>query len=105
PSPAFPYTSLFRSRRLDRSTLVVFVADHGEEFHEHGGFDHGRTLYQELVRVPLLVRLPSGAGGGRRVRGLARQIDVLPTVLAVLGLPVPADLPGSTLLGPGAPPR
>src|SRR5207302_11055968 len=41
---------------------------------------------------------------GRRVRGLARQIDVLPTVLAALGLPVPADLPGSTLLGPGAPP-
>src|SRR5439155_633275 len=66
-----------RARGLDRSTLVVFVADHGEEFHEHGGFDHGRTLYQELVRVPLLVRLPAGAGGGRRLRGLARQIDVL----------------------------
>jgi len=92
-----------RARGLDRSTLVVFVADHGEEFHEHGGFDHGRTLYQELVRVPLLVRLPAGASGGRRLRGLARQIDVLPTVLAVLGVERPADLPGRVLVDGGLP--
>ncbi|TML07592.1 MAG: hypothetical protein E6G38_08735, partial [Actinobacteria bacterium] len=92
-----------RARGLDRSTLVVFVADHGEEFHEHGGFDHGRTLYQELVRVPLLVRLPAGAGGGRRLRGLARQIDVLPTVLAVLGVERPAYLPGRVLVDGGLP--
>ena len=91
-----------RAHGLDRSTLVVFIADHGEEFHEHGGFDHGRTLYQELVRVPLLMRLPDGAGA-RRVRGLARQIDVLPTILALLGRQPPPDLPGRTLLD-GAPP-
>jgi len=94
-----------RARGLDRSTVVVFVADHGEEFHEHGGFDHGRTLYQELVRVPLLVRLPGAEGGGRRVRGLARQIDVLPTVLAVLGREPPADLPGRPLLDGALPPE
>jgi len=91
-----------RAHGLDRSTLVVFVADHGEEFHDHGGFDHGRTLYQELVRVPLLMRLPGGAGA-RRVRALARQIDVLPTILAVLGLEPPKDLPGSTLLEAAVP--
>lgn len=80
------------------STLVVFVADHGEEFHEHGGFEHGRTLYEEVVRVPLIVRIPGRTRAGRRVSRLVRQIDVLPTVLGALGLEVPEDLPGRPLL-------
>jgi arylsulfatase A-like enzyme len=82
--------------RLTRSTLVVFVADHGEEFREHGGLDHGRTLYQEMVHVPLIVRLPGAYDGGRRVRSLVRHIDILPTVLALLGIDPPA-LPGAPL--------
>jgi arylsulfatase A-like enzyme len=85
---------------LDGSTVIVFVADHGEEFHEHGGFDHGRTLYEEVVHVPLVVRLPGAAGGGRRVTTLARQVDLLPTLLALLGLDAPGDLPGVALLDP-----
>ena len=92
-----------RALGLDRTTLVVFVADHGEEFGEHGGLEHGRTLYGEVTRVPLLVRWPGGTGGGRRVIRLARQIDVVPTILAAVGVSAPPDLPGRSLVG-GTPP-
>ena len=81
-----------------RDTLVILVADHGEEFADHGGLEHGRTLYQELVRVPLIVRLPRAVGAGRHVAALARQVDLLPTVLALAGVPAPADLAGRPLL-------
>lgn len=76
--------------------LIVLSADHGEEFLEHGGFEHGRTLYQEQLRVPLIVRFPGGAPRGEPA-GLARQIDVMPTVLRAVGLPLPAGLHGVPL--------
>jgi len=79
-------------------TVVAFVADHGEEFLEHGGLEHGRTLYDELVRVPLLIAVPGGPEAGRRSATLARQIDLLPTLLELSGLPRPSDLPGEALL-------
>src|SRR5204862_7832765 len=75
---------------------VVFTADHGEEFLEHGGTEHTKTLYQELVRVPLVVRAPRGPGGIRE-KGAVEQIDLLPTILALTGLPAPRPLPGRDL--------
>jgi arylsulfatase A-like enzyme len=77
-------------------TIVVVVADHGEEFGDHGGIEHGTSLYQELVHVPLLVRLPGGRGA--RTRVVAQHVDLLPTLLSLVGLPVPSGLPGRVLL-------
>ncbi len=71
---------------LARRTLVVVVADHGEEFFEHGGLGHRRTLYEEVVRAPLLLRLPGVLPQGAEVRGLVSGADLLPTVLEVLGI-------------------
>jgi arylsulfatase A-like enzyme len=93
-----------RARGLWDRLLVVFVADHGEEFREHGGFEHGRTLHREVTDVPLVIRLPRGAGGGRRVTDLARHLDVAPTVLAAAGLAAPESLPGRVLVGPDGQP-
>jgi choline-sulfatase len=87
---------------LDGSTLVVVTADHGEEFGDHGGFTHGHTLYDELIHVPLLIRLPGGRRGGERDATLARQIDLLPTILAEAGVAIPSGLPGRSLLAPRA---
>jgi len=67
-------------------SVVVLLSDHGEEFEEHGGWLHGRTLFEESLRVPLILRLPKGAEGGRRVEARAGLADVLPTVLSVLGI-------------------
>jgi arylsulfatase A-like enzyme len=93
-----------RTLGLADDTAVVFVADHGEEFHEHGGFEHGKTLYREVVRVPLVVRVPGPHAPAGRVRGRARQVDVAPTILQLLGVAVPDGLDGEPLLAAdGAP--
>lgn len=83
-------------RRLLDDTIVILLADHGEEFYDHERFEHGNSLYQELVHVPLLVRLPSGASGRNTI--LAQHVDVVPTVLSLLGLPVPAGMRGRALI-------
>ena len=69
-----------------RPTLVIFVADHGEEFLDHGGWTHSRTVYEEIVRVPMLIRLTGVVAGGRRVPELVGLEDVVPTVLAAAGV-------------------
>jgi arylsulfatase A-like enzyme len=80
----------------DRS-LIVFAADHGEEFADHGGFWHGTTLYQELVRVPLIIRFPGGAGAGTVRDQPVSLLDLAPTALRAAGVNSPAGLPGRAL--------
>lgn len=67
------------------NTLVIVTADHGEEFEEHGMLSHGQSLYEEVTRVPLIVYSPKLVRPGRR-RGVAQLEDVVPTVLAILGI-------------------
>ncbi len=78
----------------DRS-VVVLVADHGEEFQDHGGWWHGTTLYDEALHVPLLFKA-AGPPAPRRA-GLARLIDVGPTLLGAAGLAVPPQFMGVDL--------
>ena len=73
--------------QLSERTLVVVFSDHGEEFFEHGGLGHRRTLYEEVTRTPLLLRLPGVLPAGAAVRGLVSGADVFPTILEVLGIP------------------
>ena len=82
----------------DESWIVV-TADHGEEFWDHGGFEHGHTLYDELVRVPLVIKPP--ASRGRPLGTVDRQvriIDVMPTLLDAFGVEAPASFLGQSLL-------
>ncbi len=88
----------FREAGLDRDANLVVTSDHGEEFMEHGGLQHGSRLYDEQLHVPLLVRLPSAAGAGRRGE-VVRLLDVVPTLLELLGLPAPEHLQGQPLPG------
>lgn len=84
---------------LDR-TAVILLADHGEELSDHGGWSHTPTLHAELLRVPMIASFPAlRAGGlqGARIPELAQQIDVVPTVLDLLGLPERPSLPGRSL--------
>jgi arylsulfatase A-like enzyme len=85
-------------RGLLDDTVVVVTSDHGEEFLDHRGVEHGRTLYDEQLRIPLVMRFPDPALRGRKVAARARQIDVVPTVLDYLGLPAPAEVRGRSLL-------
>lgn len=84
-----------RARRKGNEPVVVVAADHGEEFGDHGGRYHGSTVYEEQVRVPLVVAGPGVAP--QVVEGVAQTIDVLPTVLSALGVPRPPRLRGRDL--------
>ena len=84
--------------QLRDTTLVVCVADHGEEFWDHGGVEHGHTVYEELIRVPLMMRWPVHLPSGRRVEPIVRLTDVAPTVLALLGVPVPGGRDSESFL-------
>ncbi len=75
-----------RRRGLYEKSLIVLTADHGDGFMEHGLISHSTMPYDELVRVPLLVKLPEGRHAGRQVAGQVRLIDVLPTLLELAGL-------------------
>ncbi|MEZ5976255.1 MAG: sulfatase [Planctomycetota bacterium] len=68
-----------RELGLEDDTIVVLCGDHGEEFLDHGGFEHGHTVYDELIHVPLVMAGP-GIAGGKVVEPTVRMIDVLPTL-------------------------
>lgn len=95
-----------RERGEYDETLIVFLSDHGEEFFEHGWWRHGKTLYQEQLHVPFIVKWPSSEGAGMKVGAAAQHIDVVPTLLDYLGAPEPS-FPGRAwrpLVDRGAPP-
>ena len=85
-------------------TMIVITADHGEEFHEHGGWWHGTTLYEEQIRVPLLVKWPKGKVGAppRVTDHPVRHLDIAPTLLTLAGAPIPAGMQGKDLAVPMA---
>ena len=76
--------------------LIAVVADHGDEFLEHGGVLHGRSHYREVIRVPLIIRNPDWPRA-RRVTVPVSTIDIVPTLLRALGVPPPAALEGRDL--------
>jgi choline-sulfatase len=84
--------------RAGRKLLVAVTADHGEALGDHGELTHGFFVYQPTLRVPLVIAGP-GVGASRRA-GLARTVDLTPTILARLDVPVPGGLDGADLLGP-----
>ena len=79
-------------------TCLLVTSDHGEEFNEHGHILHRQPkLYEELVRVPLIVWCPSRYGGGRVIDQPVSTVDVTPTLLEIAGVPLPAGLDGISL--------
>ena len=83
--------------RISRDLVVVVTADHGEEFRDHGGVYHGSTLYDEQIRVPLIVQAPDLEP--RRVAAPVELTDVAPTVLGMVHAPIPDTMRGDDLRG------
>ncbi len=79
---------------------MILTADHGEEFLEHGGFEHGHAVFDEVVHVPLVIWGP-GVRPGRSDRAVSLR-DVPATVLAAFAIEPPPDFPGRSLLARGA---
>lgn len=85
-------------RGLDDDTMVVVTADHGEELWDHGSVGHGHSVYEELLHIPMIVRLPGVTSGSVRVPDAVGLVDVMPTVLEALGKEIPAEAAGKSFL-------
>jgi choline-sulfatase len=98
--------SWLRDSGLLEETLVIVAADHGEAFFEHQTVFHGQHLHQELLHVPLIMRLPGSSASSLRVNAVAELIDIYPTILELLGAAAPPHIQGRSLMplvqgGPG----
>ena len=96
------YESMTRWK-LHRNTLLVITADHGEELFEHGFIGHASTaihatMYDEVLKIPLIFYAPSCLTGGRAIKEQVRQVDIMPTILDIVGLPIPESIQGVTLM-------
>jgi arylsulfatase A-like enzyme len=92
------YDKLEGTGELDR-TLLVVVADHGEGLGQHEE-SHGKTLFDPLIRVPLIIVPPGGAGDdARSIENMARTVDIAPTLLEMLRIEGAADFQGRSLVG------
>jgi arylsulfatase A-like enzyme len=89
-----------RRQDLLERTVVIITADHGEEFYDHQNWGHGQSVYDELIHVPLIVRVPGEERRGRRIGQPVMSVDVMPTLLALTGSESPPDLAGGSLVPP-----
>ena len=88
-----------KTRGVYEGAAIAVMADHGESLGAHGEETHGVFLYDETIRVPLVIKLPHEGGVGKRVENRVELVDVLPTLLQVVGIEVPAEVQGESLLG------
>ncbi len=89
----------FETLGVNDQTIVIATADHGEELFHHGGTGHRRhvSVYQELLHVPLIIRLPGRKGAGTVIDTPVSLIDIYPTVLDLIGEPIPEEITGMSL--------
>ena len=91
------FMDYIQSSRFSENTIVILVADHGEEFLDHGRWGHWESnLYDEILRVPLIVSMPNGPHG-KVIQQQVRLLDLMPTILELSGSPASADVLGSSM--------
>ena len=85
---------LLSNNSLLDDTIIVFLSDHGEEFLEHGGFEH-HSLYNELLHIPLIIKIPGMKP--ERVKWQSQTIDIFPTILNLIGIKAPESIQGRSM--------
>lgn len=88
------FVSFLKGRGLYDDSIIVFVADHGEAFNEHGEVEHGFHVHVEEVAIPLIVKAPGLTG---TIEAAVSQIDIVPTLLEAVGIARPDNLQGISL--------
>jgi arylsulfatase A-like enzyme/tetratricopeptide (TPR) repeat protein len=87
-----------KARGLYEGTVIAVTADHGESLGAHGEETHGIFLYDETIQVPLVIKLPHNGEAGRRIESRVELVDVLPTILQAVGVEIPKEMQGASLL-------
>ncbi|MCP3959104.1 MAG: sulfatase [bacterium] len=101
------FVQMLRFLGLYDDSLIVLLSDHGEEFSEHAGFGHGRTVYEEALRVPLMIKYPRSEWAGTRVPDRVSTVDLVPTILRSAGITGDQTFDGKSIRPPdleGLPP-
>jgi len=94
-----PLIAKLKELGLYDSALIIFTSDHGEEFFDHQSWTHGHQVYDESLKVPLIIKFPKSRFAGLRLEPVVRLIDVMPTILDELGIPFPGrTVDGKSLL-------
>jgi arylsulfatase A-like enzyme len=88
---------VFAKAGVLKNTVVVLFGDHGDEFYEHGETAHDRTLYDEIIHIPLVFWGPGRFPPGKRITAVTSQIDIMPTILDYLGVRYEGPMQGSSL--------
>jgi arylsulfatase A-like enzyme len=87
-----------KERGLAENTLIVFTSDHGELLGDHGLWMKGPFHYEELIRIPLIVRWPTGIRAGQSIQSLCSHVDLAPTILAAIGASIADEIEGLNAL-------
>ncbi len=88
-----------KARGLYDGAVMAVMADHGESLGAHGEDMHGIFVYDETIQVPLVIKLPHQGSAGKRIENRVELVDVLPTLLQTVGIAVPAEVQGASMLG------
>lgn len=94
-----PLIAMLKDTGLYDRTMIIFTSDHGEEFFEHHGWGHGHSLYDESLKVPLIIKFPASRFRGRRIPDIISLVDIFPTVLENSGIGFSGlDIDGRSLM-------
>jgi len=81
-----PLIKMLKETNIYNRTMIILTSDHGEEFYEHQGWLHFDTLYEEVLHIPLIIKLPKSQNRKKRIRNVTREIDIGPTILDILNI-------------------
>lgn len=91
------FISYLKKQGIYDPAMIIVTSDHGEEFWEHGGFEHGHTLYRELLEVPLVIKFPGGDFAGQTVEEYVSLLDIFPTLAEMMKWPLAFPVDGMSL--------
>lgn len=81
-----PLIGKLKEMELYDQTMIIFTSDHGEEFYDHKGWGHGHSLYDESLKVPLVIKFPGSKFKGKEIGNIVSLVDVMPTILEEMGI-------------------
>ena len=81
-----PLLSKLKELNLYKNTMIILTSDHGEEFYEHKSWHHTHSVYNETIKVPLIIKFFNSNNMGKKIQKFARLIDIMPTILEALGI-------------------